>query len=112
MNISVLYIITFLNLTQKRSANIQRLIDSSGLDLLSTDQISLKPHKSKGSLKGVKSTAGTTTSENETEVSKLSCEDFMEWLMRKGYSVQDCEAFRGTYCNTCAGTRGKNSRKT
>ena len=83
--------------SQRRSANIQRLIDSSGLESLSTDQIALKPHKSKDNLKGVKSTAGTTERESEMEVSKLSCDDFMEWLMRKGYSIQDCQAVRGKY---------------
>ncbi|XP_065900804.1 interferon-induced very large GTPase 1-like isoform X2 [Dysidea avara] len=74
---------------KRRSANIQNLIQSIGL---SADQISLQPHKSKGSLKRVKSCAVTTAS--EAEVSKLSAENFMEWLMMMGYSIQDCQAFR------------------
>jgi len=83
-------------LTQRRSGNIQHLIQSAGLDSLSTDQISLQPHKGKGSLKRATST-GTTAS--KTEVSNLNSEDFMEWLMIRGYSIQDCEAFRGR-CKT------------
>ena len=84
-------------LIQRRGTNIQNLIDSAGLESPSIDQISLKPHKGKGSLKGVKSSAGTTVKESDTEVSNLSCEDFMQWLMRKGYSTQDCQAFRGLF---------------
>jgi len=79
---------------RQQNTNIQNLIQNTGLNSLSVDQISLRPQKSKGSLKGVKSSTG---SESETEVSKLSCEDFMEWLMIKGYSIQDCQAFRGMY---------------
>jgi len=82
-----------LPLTQRQNANIQNLIQSIGLDSLSAEQISLMPPKNKGSLKRVKSTAATINS--EVEVSKLSSEDFMAWLMRKGYSIQDCQAFRG-----------------
>ena len=82
-----------LPLTQRQNANIQNLIQSIGLDSLSAEQISLMPPKNKGSLKRVKSAAATINS--EVEVSKLSSEDFMVWLMRKGYCIQDCQAFRG-----------------
>jgi len=61
------------------------------------DQSSLNPHKSKGSLKEVKSSIGRTVIESETEISKLSCEDLMGLLMRKGCSIQDCQAFRGMF---------------
>jgi len=82
---------------QKRGANIQSLIDSTGLESIIGNYSSLKSHKSKGSLKEVKSSTGRTVIENETEISKLSCEDLMELLMRKEYSIQDCQAFRGMF---------------
>jgi len=95
LTITLSYVLSFL--IQRRGTNIQNLIDSAGLESLSIDQISLKPHKSKGSLKRVKSSVVTTVRESDTEVSDLSCEDFMEWLMRKGYSTKDCQAFRGLF---------------
>jgi len=88
-------VVTTSSLTQRRSNNIQTLIQSAGLESLSADQISLQPHKSNSSLKRVKSSAYTAA--GEEEVSKLCSEDFMAWLMRKGYSIQDCQAFRGRY---------------
>jgi len=75
--------------SQRRSANIQNLIQSIRIESPSADQES---PKSKSGLKRVKSAASTI--DGEVEVSKLSTEDFMEWLKRKGYSVQDCQAFR------------------
>ena len=84
----------FYYLTQ-RSGNIQSLIKTGGFESLSTDQLAQKLNINKSSLKGEKSTTGATASVIETEVSKLSSDDFMEWLMRKGYSIQDCQAFRG-----------------
>ena len=77
---------------QRRSTNIQQLIQSTGLETLATDP---KPIKNKGSLKGVNSFPRTTTHQTQPDISKLSCEDFMEWLTRKGYSTQDCQAFKG-----------------
>jgi len=81
-------------LSQRRSANIQNLIQSIGFESLSADRLSLMSPKSKSSLKRVKSAAATIDSDS-IEVSKLNCEDFMSWLMRKGYSIQDCQAFKG-----------------
>jgi len=81
-------------LTQRRSADIQNLIQSIGFESPTSDQLSLMSPKSKGSLKRVKSAAATIDSDS-VEVSKLNSEEFMAWLMRKGYSMQDCQAFRG-----------------
>ena len=89
-----MYSSVFYYLTQ-RSGNIQSLIKTGGFESLSTDQLAQKLNINKGSLKGEKATTGATASVIETEVSKLSPDDFMEWLMRKGYSIQDCQAFRG-----------------
>jgi len=91
-------VVTTSSLTQRRSNNIQTLIQSAGLESLSADQTFLQPQNNKRSLKRVKSYAGTTAT--KAEVSKLSAENFMEWLMRMGYSVQDCQAFRGR-CIVC-----------
>jgi len=93
MHLDNIYILH--SLVQRENTNIQNFIQNAELQSPSSDQNSLKPHVSKGSLKEEKSSTGTIVSESETEVSKLSCEDFMEWLMIKGYSIQDCQAFRG-----------------
>ena len=92
---TVLHIL--LPLLQGKSNKVKNIIEEGKIEAVVGRIHHINPQISKGNLKEMKlSTVSTTIIESDKEVSKLNHHDFMGWLMRKQFSIEDCQAFKGT----------------
>lgn len=81
---------------QENSSKVKKMVaNTNAATAIAQGHIGVSPQKSMGNLKGMKPPVSATISENDSEVSNLSCEDFISMLMRKGFTPNDCQPLRG-----------------
>ena len=85
-----------LPLIQEHGTIVKKVKETTNVEAVITRMRPMNQQKSKGNLKDIKlPIVRTAIIESDKEVSTLNCDDFMSWLMRKKFSNEDCQAFKG-----------------